>query len=56
MSTGSADLSIVIPALHEAENLTVLLPKLRRVLEELGIRYQLLVVTDPDVSETIAAA
>jgi dolichol-phosphate mannosyltransferase len=44
-----ADLSVIIPALHEGPNLALLLPLLRGVLEGLGIRYEILIVTgDPD--------
>ena len=39
------DLSVILPALNEGPNLAVLIPQLRRVLDELGIRYEILVVT-----------
>src|SRR5689334_1301469 len=43
------DLSIIIPALHEGPNLALLLPQLRGVLDGLGIRYEILVISrDPD--------
>ncbi len=45
----SIDLSVIIPALHEGPNLALLLPLLRRVLDGLGIRYEILVITrEPD--------
>lgn len=42
----SPDLSIVIPALHEAENLRILLPKLRAVLEPLDLSAEIIVVDE----------
>src|SRR5437773_7380861 len=45
----SNDLSVIIPALREGPNLAMLLPLLRRVLDGLGIRYEILVITrEPD--------
>lgn len=41
------DLSVVIPAYREAENLRLLLPRLRRVLDALGAPYEVLVVDAP---------
>src|SRR5205814_10112021 len=38
------DLSIVIPALNEAENLRLLLPLIREVIGELGVRAEIIVV------------
>lgn len=38
------ELSVVIPAYREAENLRLLLPRLRRVLGSLGVRHEVLVV------------
>ena len=38
------DLSIVIPALNEAENLRLLLPLIREVIDELGVRAEIIVV------------
>ncbi len=40
------DLSIVIPALNEAENLALLLPQVRDRLDALGIQYEVLVVDE----------
>ena len=37
------DLSIVIPARHEADNLELLLPEVRQVLSELGASYEILI-------------
>jgi dolichol-phosphate mannosyltransferase len=50
------DLSVVIPALHEGPNLQVLLPLVRQVIDDLGIRYELLIVTQELDPETVAAA
>ena len=38
------DLSIVIPALNEAENLRLLLPLIQTVIDELGIATETIVV------------
>lgn len=37
-------LSVIIPAFHEEENLRVLLPRLRRVLDQQGVSYEIIVV------------
>jgi dolichol-phosphate mannosyltransferase len=42
--TGQCELSVVIPAYREAENLRLLLPRLRKVLDRLGIPCEVLVV------------
>lgn len=54
----TADLSVVIPCLHEAANLRVLLPKLRACLDGLGISWEILVVdgASGDGSEGVAEA
>jgi dolichol-phosphate mannosyltransferase len=53
---GSAlDLSIVIPALNEGPNLELLLPRLKVVLDEIGIGWEILVVTRDHDSETRSA-
>lgn len=38
------DLSVVIAALNEAPNLAVLLPRLRKALDQLGVRWEIIVV------------
>jgi dolichol-phosphate mannosyltransferase len=38
------DISVIIPAYQEKENLEILLPKLKRVLTGLGVQYEILVV------------
>ena len=40
------ELSVVIPALNEADNLAKLLPQLRAVLSSLRIEYEIIVVDD----------
>lgn len=50
------DLSIVIPALQEGENLTTLLPEVRAAAESLGIQVEILVVTQGADPLTAAAA
>ena len=46
------DLSVVIPALNEGANLKILLPELRNVLDDFGIRYEILVITHQADRET----
>ena len=62
-STGRAEvvrakteLSVLIPALHKGPNLAVLLPWLNRILEELKMSHEVIVITKDDDSETISAA
>ncbi len=43
--TTNLDLSVIIPALNEGPNLALLLPKLREVLDDLSILYEILIVT-----------
>jgi dolichol-phosphate mannosyltransferase len=51
------DLSVIIPALREAQNLVVLLPALTDVLRQIGVRSEILIVTsDPDAATLDAAA
>jgi len=50
------DLSVVIPALGEGENLTLLLPELRVALDSLDLRHEILVVTAATDAETMSAA
>ncbi len=54
----SLDLSVVIPTLHEAANLRILLPQLRESLTQLGISWEILVVDgdSKDGSQEIAEA
>lgn len=55
-TAGGPDLSVVIPALHEAQNLVALLPALRDVLRQIGVRSEILIVTsDPDAATMDAA-
>jgi dolichol-phosphate mannosyltransferase len=44
MAEGRTDLSIVLPAYEEAENLDSLLPKLHGVAKELAVNYEIVVV------------
>ena len=44
------DMSVLIPALNEGPNLAILLPWLRRILEELDLSYEVIVVTDRERS------
>jgi hypothetical protein len=50
------DLSVVIPALGEGPNLAILLPWLKRVLGELKVTYELIVITKDGDRETIETA
>jgi glycosyltransferase involved in cell wall biosynthesis len=45
-------ISVVIPALNEADNLAILIPRLRAVLNEMGSPWQLLVVDDGSSDST----
>jgi dolichol-phosphate mannosyltransferase len=50
------DMSVLIPALNEGPNLAILLPWLRRVLEELDLSYEVIVVTNESDHGTMEAA
>ncbi len=50
------DMSVLIPALNEGQNLAILLPWLRRILEELDLSYEVIVVTTESDHGTIEAA
>jgi dolichol-phosphate mannosyltransferase len=50
------DLSVVIPVLNERENVERLLPRAARVLDEIGCRYELIVVDGGSTDGTEAAA
>ena len=50
------DLSVVIPALGEAANLRKLLPEVRGTLENIGVVFEILVVTAPTDDKTARAA
>lgn len=53
----SVDLSVIIPAWHEGENLALLLPELAGVLNALGADWEVLIVTrGPDPATDRAAA
>lgn len=55
----AVDLTLVLPAWEEAENLRVLLPELRAVLDGLGVRWEILVVDAPaprDATAEVCAA
>lgn len=50
------DMSVLIPALNEGPNLAILLPWLKRILEELHLCYELIVITAQGDLGTIEAA
>jgi dolichol-phosphate mannosyltransferase len=52
----AVDLSVIIPALHEGENLSIILPQLVDVLTALCISYEILIVTRDADAPTHAAA
>lgn len=52
----TCDVSVLIPALHEGENLRALLPSLRRVLDGLGARHEVLVIGRDVGDDTLAVA
>ena len=45
-AAGELDLSIVIPVYNEEENLPLLWPELREVLESIGLRFEVVFVDD----------
>ena len=50
------DMSVLIPALDEGPNLAILLPWLNRILHELQLSYEVVVVTNEGDRETIETA
>lgn len=50
------DLSILIPALNEGDNLKLLLPELRTTLEKLGVALEILVVDGGSTDDTRATS
>jgi dolichol-phosphate mannosyltransferase len=54
--SASVDLTVVIPALNEGPNLALLLPELRQVLDGLGVRDEILIVTQgaDDITSDVA--
>ena len=50
------DMTVLIPALDEGLNLAILLPWLNRILEELQLSYDVVVVTNEGDRETIETA
>jgi dolichol-phosphate mannosyltransferase len=54
--SAGADLTIVLPALHEGENLARLLPDLQAVLHALSITHEILIVTSDADDATKRAA
>ncbi|HEY0346575.1 MAG TPA: glycosyltransferase [Pyrinomonadaceae bacterium] len=50
------DLSIVIPALNEAENLRLLLPLIREVIDELGVRAEVIVIDGGSTDDSKSVA
>ncbi|MDQ6833127.1 MAG: bifunctional glycosyltransferase/class I SAM-dependent methyltransferase [Chloroflexota bacterium] len=50
------DLSIVIPAMNEADNLAALLPELFRVVGDLGCAYEIIVVVGQSSDDSAAVA
>lgn len=50
------DLSVILPVMNEAENLRVLLPRLRAMLERQGLRFEIIVVDGGSSDGTQAVA
>jgi len=46
------DLSVIIPALNESQNLSRLLPKVRQVLNNININYEIIIVDEDADQET----
>ena len=55
LSLTDIELSVVMPALGEGENLAVLLPRLNAILSDLGVASEILVVSRGDDLETRAS-
>ncbi|MBM2826859.1 MAG: hypothetical protein HW403_923 [Dehalococcoidia bacterium] len=58
MNSGITDpeISIVLPTINEADNLAVLLPQVKTILERLGCAYEILVVDGGSSDDTKAVA
>ena len=56
MNAASPDLTIVIPALNEQENLKLLLPSIHEVVSQLALRSELIVVDGGSHDETTLVA
>jgi len=54
--TAQPDLSVLIPVLNERDNVSALLPRLLRVLNELGCTYEILVVDGGSCDGTVEVA
>jgi len=52
----SLDLTVAIPALNEGPNLALLLPELRQVLDSLGVRSEVLIITREADQQTLEVA
>ena len=52
LEPGRCGLSVIIPALHEGRNLSLLLPEVRECLQTLGLLHEILVVTADVDAET----
>jgi len=50
------DISVILPVLNEADNLRTLLPRLRAVLDQLGLRHELLVIDGGSRDDTAQVA
>lgn len=56
LASNPIDLSVIIPALDEGENLAVVLPQIRQTIAALGITAEILIVTAPSDPRTDQAA
>ena len=54
--SSAVDLTVVIPAHHEAQNLELLLPELAAVLRRLGIAHEMLIVATTSDEPTVESA
>jgi dolichol-phosphate mannosyltransferase len=54
--SSAIDLTVAIPAINEGPNLALLLPELRAVLDSIGVRYEILIITRNADAQTIAEA
>lgn len=54
--TSAIEISVVIPTLNESQNLSILLPDLKRVLETFGCSHEILVVDADSTDHTLEIA
>lgn len=56
MSQNNVELSIVLPSYLEAENLRLLLPRVKRTVEEIGCNFEILIIDTMEALDTTEEA